>query len=184
MSEHPLRQLKRLGRELEELVAALIIHLEERNLEAMALDVSGIVAATAAINALTAQITASISGDVSTAVAAQAAADQAAVAAAVGPLTTAIAALQAAVTPASGGTPPATGLTVGAISVPVGSTSSVPVSITGAVGTVTVTGLPAGLTFDGSNIVPDGTQAAGATTVTFSDSSTPPLTGTATVTVA
>jgi len=71
-----------------------------------------------------------------------------------------------------GGTPPATGaftVTPTTASIPVGSSLPVPVSITGATGAVTAAGLPSGVTFNGTSLVPDGTQAAGSSSVTFGD---------------
>lgn len=125
MHHHQLHELRRLGLELDELVARLVIHLEHRELEMAVLDLSGITAAVAAINSLTASISATVSGDVDAAVAAQVTADQAAVTAAVAPLTAAIAALQAAVAPASGGAGGGAPPTARAI------TSPNPLSVTG-----------------------------------------------------
>lgn len=83
--------------------------------------------------------------------------------------------------------PKPTSLTVtpATASIPVGSTTPVAVSVTGGTGAITASGLPSGVTYDGTaNLVPDGTQVAGDSTVTFSDASTPPLTGTLALTIA
>lgn len=57
-----------------------------------------------------------------------------------------------------------------------GVASSAPLSFTGATGAVTVddTTLPAGVTFDGTNLNSDDTTVAGAGSVKFNDESTPP----------
>ena len=95
------------------------------------------------------------------------------------------AAPQPAPTPTPTPTPPAT-LTISPdpINLPVTVAESIPLTITGGTGSISAAGLPAGVTFTGSVIVADGTAAAGTTAVTFSDSSTPPVEGTANVIVA
>ena len=82
--------------------------------------------------------------------------------------------------------PPPAALTISPdpINLPVTVAESIPLTITGGTGSISAAGLPAGVTFTGSVIVADGTAAAGATAVTFSDSSTPPVEGTANVVVA
>jgi hypothetical protein len=82
--------------------------------------------------------------------------------------------------------PPAPSLAVSpaTVDIPVGSTSQVALAFTGGTGTITAAGLPSGVTFNGADLVPDGTQTASTETVTFTDSSTPPLSCTAALTIA
>jgi hypothetical protein len=196
-----LREVYRLLGELHHKLRVAIEAAVKFNLPLEAIEIMSALDDLKALGPRLDAILAALPADVATAVAAQKAADAAAVTAAqdaltaaqaaatqaesdlaaeVATLTTKIAALETA----AGVQPPPAGLTVGAISIPVGSTSAVPTGVSGGVAPYTASGLPAGLTFDGSNIVPDGTQTAGATSITFSDSSTPALTVTATVTVA
>ena len=83
-------------------------------------------------------------------------------------------------------TPP-TSLTVtpSTVTIAVGSIGNTPVGVTGGTGAISATDLPTGITYDGTaNLVADGTEVAGVSTVTFTDSSTPtPLTGTLALTV-
>jgi hypothetical protein len=80
---------------------------------------------------------------------------------------------------------PSLTVTPSAATIAVGSTGNTPVTVTGGSGAISASGLPAGITWDGTaNLVADGTQAADVSTVTFTDSSTPsPLTGTLTLTI-
>jgi hypothetical protein len=206
----PIKELERLRHEMlrlrERLVTAFSALLSDPaniNLDQIIMDFTSLDAAIGEINVLTASLQSTISGDVSTAVAAQAAADAAtqasAVAAAVAAqkttdqtdleaqvvnLNDAIAALKAQATPASDTQPAAFTVSPSPVVIPLASTAPVALSFSGGTGAITATGLPAGVTFDGANLVPDGTQTAGDTSVTFSDSSTPtPLQVTETVTV-
>ena len=89
-------------------------------------------------------------------------------------------------TPAPAGGPTGGDFSVSpaSLTIPLGSTTPVPLSFTGATGAVTATaGLPAGVTFDGTNLVPDGSQLGGNGTVTFEDSSSPALSAAVDLTV-
>lgn len=197
-----LREVHRLLGELHHKLRVAIEAAVKFNLPLEAIEIMSALDDLKALGPRLDAILAALPADVAAAVAAQKAADADAVTAAQDALTAAQAAATqaesdlaaevtvltakiAALETAAGVQPPAPpALTTSAISVPVGSTLAVPAGVSGGVAPYTASGLPAGLTFDGSNIVPDGTQTAGVTTITFSDSSTPALTGTATVTVA
>lgn len=204
-----IQELGRLRRELlrirELIFAGLGVFLSDptpRNLERLMLDFTSLDAATAEVSVITASLQSTISGDVSVAVDAQKAADAtaqtAAVAAAVAAqeatdqadlethvagLNDAITALKAQASTGSDDDKDALAVSPSPAIVPLGSTAPVPLTFTGGTGVITASGLPAGVTFDGANLVADGTQTAGSTTVIFSDSSTPPLSASLTVTV-
>jgi hypothetical protein len=94
--------------------------------------------------------------------------------------------IQAVTASLNAAAPPAvTALTVSPspVAIPVGSTTAVPLTFTGATGAVSVSGLPTGVTFDGTSLTPDGTQAAGSSPLTFTDSASPPLTVTDELTI-
>ena len=80
-------------------------------------------------------------------------------------------------------TPSTLTITPATLSAAVGVASTDALTITGGVAPYTATGLPAGATFDGSNVDFDDTTVAGVSTVTISDSSTPALTATVSVTI-
>lgn len=153
MSE-PLERLLHKTRELAELTEAFTRHAIERNFEAMALDVSAITAATTELERIAAAAQAGDSAAIQAAVAAAEESDQAALNTAVAPLTSAVASLTAEFPPKA-----ASSLTVSPdpISISVGSTSPVALTFTGATGTISASGLPSGVTFDGSAIVSSST---------------------------
>lgn len=147
----------------------------------MALNISAIAAATTELERIAVAAQAGDSAAIAAAVAAAQESDQAALDAATGPLTNAVASLTAEF-------PPATAtLTVSpsTASFTAGAPGSVPLSITGGQSPFTASNLPAGVTFDGvSALVADGSQTAGTTSVTISDSASPALTASVSVVVA
>lgn len=86
--------------------------------------------------------------------------------------------------PKSGPGGPVLGLNPTSVSLTTGSPSATPVAVEGGTPPYSASGLPAGLSFDGSNLESDGTAAVGDYTATISDSSSPAITGTLTVGVA
>lgn len=137
-------------------------------------------------------VTAALPTDVATAVAAQKATDDAAnaanvqelsdITAEVTTLTAKVVALETAA-----GVPPVvpTSPTVTAVSFSAaGGSQTTPLTVSGGTGPFAVTGLPAGVTSDGVNVIDDGSAVAGTTTATVTDSTTPTaLTGPLDVTV-
>jgi len=87
---------------------------------------------------------------------------------------------------ATGATGPATSLTVSPASVveAAGVAFTAPVSVAGGQSPYNASGLLAGVSWDGSgNLIGDGTQQVGSSTVTFSDSSASPLSGSLSLTI-
>ena len=91
-----------------------------------------------------------------------------------------VAALQAAL---GGAKPPALTVTPTTISETAATPFTAPVAFAGGVAPYTASGEPAGVTFDGANLVGDTTTVAGASTITFSDSSSPALSATLDLTI-
>lgn len=181
VEHNPDHHLIKLARRLGIAVQSLTSHLIAQDFSMASIDVSALTADVTELQTLAQQIASGDSAAVQAAVAAQLESDQAAFNQAEAALKAEIASLQAQLNPKP------TSLTVSpaSLTIAVGSSGNTAVSVTGGTGAITASGLPSGITWDGSaNLVSDGTQAAGSSTVDFSDSSSPALTGSLSLTVA
>ena len=171
---------------LAEIAERLAHHLEQREHDNMAIDLTALTAAITETGTIAAELPNAFTEAGAAAVISNTKADQAAVDAQTAELVTNNAAASAAIATATAGdTPPTTGLTVTptAVDFTAGTAGSVALTLSGGTAPYTASGLPTGVTFDGSNLVGDTTTTAGDTTATISDGATPPATAEVSITI-